>query len=192
MYSHLSITRCLYTPFSSHSSSAPGWGPSPGSQLSMNFSIVGLSYRLQFFTNCCSEGLFHRVQYIRSWLLWHGSFRGSPASKPASAQTPLSMGLQGCFSDTLNSSCPSPLAQQFFPHFKSLVTGVLPPSLMGLGSASRGSALELADIGSATRGESFWHLLLEATPAASPGLCFCQANQIHFGQNILPNRIPFK
>lgn len=82
------------------------------------------------------------------------------------------------------------LLSRFFFIFKSVVTGVLPPSLMGL--ASSGSVCELADIGAAGHGESIWHLVPEATPAASPGLCFCQANRMHFGKNTLPNQIQFK
>lgn len=40
------------TPSSSHSSSAPVQSSPHGSQLSMNFSNLGPSYRLQFFTSC--------------------------------------------------------------------------------------------------------------------------------------------
>ncbi|KAK4831166.1 hypothetical protein QYF61_015636 [Mycteria americana] len=62
---------------SSHSSSAPAWGPSHRRQSSTNFSNMSPSHRLQFFMNCSSVGPFHRVQSFRSRLLQRGSPMGS-------------------------------------------------------------------------------------------------------------------
>ena len=61
----------------SHSSPAPAWGPSHGSQSSTNFSSMGPSHGLQFFMNCSSMGPFHGLQSFRHRLLQHGSPAGS-------------------------------------------------------------------------------------------------------------------
>jgi len=62
---------------SSHSASAPAWGPSHGRQFSTNFSSVSPSHGLQLFTNCSGVGPFHRVQSFRNRLLQRGSPTGS-------------------------------------------------------------------------------------------------------------------
>jgi len=64
-------------PSSSHSASAPVWGPSHGRQFSTNFSNMSPSHGLQFFINSSSVGPSHRVQSFKNRLLQCGSPFGS-------------------------------------------------------------------------------------------------------------------
>jgi len=73
-------------PSSSHTSSAPVWGPTHVRQSSMNFS------KLQFFTSFSSVGHFHWVQSFRNRLLQHLYPAGE--DKPAEMWALLSMGSQ--------------------------------------------------------------------------------------------------
>ena len=72
---HLTLSLPLLPPQwedSSHSATAPAWGPSHKRQSSMDFSNVSPSHRLQFFRNCSSVAPFYGVQSFRNRLLQCG------------------------------------------------------------------------------------------------------------------------
>lgn len=82
------------TPSSSHSSSAPAQSSPHGSQLSMNFSNLGPSYRLQFFTSCSTR--------------WNTSEKAPPVwvlPRVTSQQTCFSIDFSPCRSAGLFLSC---------------------------------------------------------------------------------------
>jgi len=82
-----------------------------------------------------------------------------------------------------HSSLPGITGQHFFRLFKYIITDALPPLLTHSALASGGSILELAVTGSTRHGGSFWHLLTEATPAASPLPKPCHANPTQSGSS---------
>ncbi|KAK4832711.1 hypothetical protein QYF61_025172 [Mycteria americana] len=90
---------------SSHSSSAPAWGPSHRTQSSMNFSNMSPSHGLQFFTNCSSVGPFRGVQSCRNRLLQRGSPMGSQV-------LPANLLQHGLLSPWVHSSCQEPAPAQ--------------------------------------------------------------------------------
>jgi len=69
-----------------------------------------------------------------------------------------------------------PFPAGFFALLKYVIAEALPPLLTGLALASGRSILELTGTGSVRHGESFYQLLTEATPIASPLPKPCHAN----------------
>jgi len=146
------------------------WGPFHGLQMDIcsTMNLHGLQGdRLPH------HGLLHRLQGNLSSGTW------STSSSPPSSLTLVSAELFLSHSLTPLSCCTYCYTGRFSPQLKYVMPEVLPPSLMGLASASSGSVLEPAGI-TIGHGGSFWQLYTEATRVAFLLPKPCYANPIHY------------